>query len=420
MIRQNYRGDFIVAQTFYRDVDVDGVSSKKQVSVPDHVIVEFFTKPGSGVYAVERDGEMMKNCSVSSDGMTLFCNLALSRKNIGMGVLYRNTVEVNEDKSFPGNKRYVPSPEPLEIILHPGASDNTDTIISETILASLRYGYSAYQLAVLHGYKGTEDEWVDSLNPQITVDENGNLCVGGVIVYSVSAAQVEEVEAIAENVVIKGTGDKITVDSILSDTSTNPVENRAINTAFAGKQDVLVSGESIKTINGESVLGAGDIEIAGGDGSVIVDSALDISSKNPVTNAAITNAINLKQDSLTFDSSPVSGSSNPVTSDGIASAFDALASSMDARCTALDERIDQVDNKFPVRIDVKLSDEEYNIPANGTNVEYIYVFTTDEDTTAAITADDGVKWLNGTEPSYSPGSAVIVSVVNNFAVWGKF
>lgn len=32
------------------------------------------------------------------------------------------------------------------------------------------------------------------------------------------------------------------------------------------KQDTLVSGTNIKTINGQSVLGSGDIEIVGGGG----------------------------------------------------------------------------------------------------------------------------------------------------------
>jgi hypothetical protein len=35
---------------------------------------------------------------------------------------------------------------------------------------------------------------------------------------------------------------------------------------ISGKQDKLVSGTSIKTINGESLLGSGDIEISGGSG----------------------------------------------------------------------------------------------------------------------------------------------------------
>lgn len=72
------------------------------------------------------------------------------------------------------------------------------------------------------------------------------------------------------------------VDSEVSETSTNPVQNKAVagllieiidqlDTAlssvgerFNSKQDKLVSGENIKTINGESIVGKGNIEIEGG------------------------------------------------------------------------------------------------------------------------------------------------------------
>lgn len=40
-----------------------------------------------------------------------------------------------------------------------------------------------------------------------------------------------------------------------------------VSTALAAKQDALVSGTNIKTINGESILGSGDLVIAGGGGS---------------------------------------------------------------------------------------------------------------------------------------------------------
>ncbi len=41
----------------------------------------------------------------------------------------------------------------------------------------------------------------------------------------------------------------------------------AVNQGRDGKQDTLVSGDNIKTINGESILGSGDIRIQGGGGS---------------------------------------------------------------------------------------------------------------------------------------------------------
>lgn len=87
------------------------------------------------------------------------------------------------------------------------------------------------------------------------------------------------------------------VDDSLSDTSENPVQNKVIKTALDTKQETLVSGTNLKTINDESLLGSGNIVIQGG-GSVTIDPALDASSPNAVANSAITVAINNKQDTL--------------------------------------------------------------------------------------------------------------------------
>lgn len=72
------------------------------------------------------------------------------------------------------------------------------------------------------------------------------------------------------------------VDSEVSETSTNPIQNKAVAGVFSeilgqldvafsivderfnSKQDKLVSGENIKTINGEPIVGEGNIEIGGG------------------------------------------------------------------------------------------------------------------------------------------------------------
>lgn len=63
------------------------------------------------------------------------------------------------------------------------------------------------------------------------------------------------------------------------------------------KQDTLVSGTSIKTINNNSLLGSGNITISSG-GQVTVDSALSSTSTNPVQNKVITSALNDKQDTI--------------------------------------------------------------------------------------------------------------------------
>jgi hypothetical protein len=59
---------------------------------------------------------------------------------------------------------------------------------------------------------------------------------------------------------------------------------------------------------------------------ITVDSALSSTSTNPVQNKAIYTELAGKQSKLTFDSSPTSGSSNPVTSGGI---YTAISNKMD-------------------------------------------------------------------------------------------
>ena len=67
--------------------------------------------------------------------------------------------------------------------------------------------------------------------------------------------------------------------------------------AIQGKQDKLVSGTNIKTINNQSLLGSGNISIEGG-GTITVDDALSDTSENPVQNKVITTKVNSLETSL--------------------------------------------------------------------------------------------------------------------------
>lgn len=61
------------------------------------------------------------------------------------------------------------------------------------------------------------------------------------------------------------------------------------------KQNTLVSGENIKTINGESILGSGDIEIQGGSVvDITIDQAYNPESENAQSGKAVAEAINGK------------------------------------------------------------------------------------------------------------------------------
>lgn len=86
----------------------------------------------------------------------------------------------------------------------------------------------------------------------------------------------------------------VTVDAVPTDGSSNAVSSNGTFDALATKQATLVSGTNIKTINGTSVLGSGDITISGG----------------------------------TLDTVPTNGSTNGVESNGVFDADAAIISSL--------------------------------------------------------------------------------------------
>lgn len=83
-----------------------------------------------------------------------------------------------------------------------------------------------------------------------------------------------------------GGGVSITIDSSLSSTSTNPVQNKAVKTALDEK---MPADQAFKTINGQSIKGSGNIT---------PDSSLSSSSTNPVQNKVIKDALDSKVDKV--------------------------------------------------------------------------------------------------------------------------
>lgn len=88
---------------------------------------------------------------------------------------------------------------------------------------------------------------------------------------------------------------KTTVDSSLSSTSTNPVQNKVINTALGNKVDV-VSGKGLSANDFTDALKTKLEGIATGATNITVDSALDSTSTNPVQNKVINTALGNKVD----------------------------------------------------------------------------------------------------------------------------
>ena len=100
----------------------------------------------------------------------------------------------------------------------------------------------------------------------------------------------------AGTLTISATDTKYTIDSTLSSTSTNPIQNKVVYTALQGKQDKLIAGTGI-SINGNTI----SCTVSGGGGSVTVDSALSGTSTNPVQNKVIYTALQNKQDKINYE-----------------------------------------------------------------------------------------------------------------------
>lgn len=115
-----------------------------------------------------------------------------------------------------------------------------------------------------------------------------------------------------------------------------------VDTALTGKQDTLVSGTNIKTINGNSILGSGDITIQGGGGSQVqsnwnetdTTSMAYIQNKPNLSTVATTGSYNDLTDkpvipsAITVDSQLDANSTNPVQNSTIYAAIGDIESAL--------------------------------------------------------------------------------------------
>ena len=114
-------------------------------------------------------------------------------------------------------------------------------------------------------------------------------------------------------VTVVGLQTELTFDSSPTTSSTNPVTSGGVKTALDTKQDTLVSGTNIKTINSASLLGSGDLTITT-EGVVIVD---DVTTGGSSAALSAEQGKVLGQKVNDIDNEPVYKSSKFVKSSGI-------------------------------------------------------------------------------------------------------
>ncbi len=164
------------------------------------------------------------------------------------------------------------------------------------------------------------------------------------------AANVAYVKAKIAEVAASGGVD---VDNALSATSTNPVQNKVITSALAGK-----AGTAVATTSANGLMSKADKTkldgIAAGANKITIDSTMSGSSVNPVQNKVIKQYVDDKVaaagSNVTVDATLSSTSTNPVQNKAVKVAIDAKAdkTALDAKAdkTALDAKMDKSGGTF--------------------------------------------------------------------------
>lgn len=140
---QNFKSDFTSVHSFH----VTDGGEQKQIPVPDHVRLTFFTEERRGRITVERNGDVTDGCSVSDDGMSLTAQVPLSRTFLGAGELFCEVEEIKSDPSFPQSERTEVTPTRPGITLWPGKTDDGADLITETVLSLVVPGVVRFDTA---------------------------------------------------------------------------------------------------------------------------------------------------------------------------------------------------------------------------------------------------------------------------------
>ena len=188
------------------------------------------------------------------------------------------------------------------------------------------------------------------------------------------------------------------MDAALSTTSTNAIQNKAVAnalnekadaSALASKQDTLVSGTNIKTVQGQSILGSGNISIS----VPTVDAELSSTSTNAVQNKVVKAAIDKKQDGI--------------------SDLETIRSGAAKGTTAVQPEVisNQIANLYSVLYEGNVDVSSYNdaviyqsaegktaitINADGLTSGYIYSFYAYFSDGSYVNLASGLNWSNGT------------------------
>ena len=143
---------------------------------------------------------------------------------------------------------------------------------------------SAVTVAINSAVSGKADS--SAVTQEISAAVSGKVDTNAFNTYSAATnarlAEDEEVTAAALNDLNEALSGKADTSSVYTKSE--------VDTALNAKQDTLVSGTNIKTINNQNILGEGNIEIQGGGSDINVVQTTGTSTADVMSQSAVTNA----------------------------------------------------------------------------------------------------------------------------------
>lgn len=237
-------------------------------------------------------------------------------------------------------------------------------------------------------------------------------------------------------------------ENVQGETVTKEEFNAAIegvNNDISAKQDVLVSGTNIKTINNESILGSGNIEINVDTSSLASKEELQNLQNEVIANEEVVATAFNDLDSRFKDiGSLISGVAvtKEELQEGLQAITDEIVANEEVTAAALNElneRIENADSIAYPEINHGTGDTTFTLTPNTFHVwdevsaltltlgsktsgivnEFLFQFTSGT-TATNLTLPTGLAYFNGDVPTIEANSTYQVSIVNGLCVIAKF
>ena len=264
------------------------------------VVANFYTTTGQSIQKSDMEIE---------DGIGTVLFQAVELESFEDGLLRYNVSYVKDGQTYTKDMEtrwFIKTPMPYTPIDYVTSDELeeqvSEAISSETVVSEIQTQIEqsitgkADTTAVTQALSTKQDTLVSGTNIK-TINNQNILGSGNIVITSATQTQYSAGTNIdIQDYVISVTG--ITIPDVSNFITSGDAQTQ-INNSISGKQDTLISGTNIKTINNQSILGEGNITIEGGGTGVtysagtnidITDNVISVTGISvPTSNTAFTN-----------------------------------------------------------------------------------------------------------------------------------